>query len=140
MFRWYSSRFVLISLVSAAAWLPAQSRACSYGGVPSTDAQLENYHRQILPRLTELFEAEVLTIDWQESEMRVTRVFRGRLRPAMILKGSPATTSCAERQLQVGDRGIAWVSFGPGGPSFVSEFLNERAVQSLRRIGALPAE
>ena len=43
------------------------------------------------------------------------------------------------RELQVGDRGFALLSFGPNGPSFVSNFLDEITVKSMRRIGVLPA-
>jgi hypothetical protein len=88
--------------------------------------------------MAELFEAEVLKIDGDNSEMRVGRVFKGSLPPGTILRGGPAYDDCQTRTFKPGDRGVVWTTFGPKGPVFVNRFIAEETVQSLRRIGALP--
>jgi hypothetical protein len=82
----------------------------------------------------------VLKIAGSESEMRVTRVFRGHLKQGAILKGQPISNSCMKRDLRPGDRGFALVKFGSRGPMFVSSFLDSDRVASLRRVGALPSK
>ncbi len=136
--EWSIPKLILIACGSAAVLQAEKLSACSYGGPPPTIAQTEAYHRLVLPKLPELFEAEVLRIDGDNSEMRVGRVFRGSLVPGTILRGSPAYNSCQTRRLKAGDRGVVWVGFGPKGPNFSTNFIAERTIQSLRRIGALP--
>ena len=134
------SKLIFFACGAAALLQPEQLSACSTFGPPPTTAQIEAYHRLILPGMTELFEAEVLRIDGDNSEMRVGRVFRGSLVPGTILKGWPHYHSCQTRILRPGDRGVVWVSFGPNGPGFSTNFIGEPTVQSLRRIGALPPD
>ena len=132
----YKSTIALLAVVAVV--LRTAAEACSYGGPRLTHAQIDQLTRAQLPRLKELFEAEVLKVGVENSEMRVTRVFQGSLQPGMVLRGRPSWNSCDTRELQVGDRGFAMVSFGPQGPTFVSSFLGPETVASLRRIGALP--
>ena len=133
-------KFILLACGAAALLQAEKLPACSIYGPPQTAAQIEAYHRLILPQMTELFEAEVLRIDGDNSEMRVGRVFKGNLVPGTILRGSPAYNSCQTRRLKPGDHGVVWVSFGPKGPTFVTNFISEPTLQSLRRIGALPPD
>ena len=121
--------------------VPGTARACFTLDRPVSDEEIDRYTRQVVDRLEELFEAEVLSAGGNLWEMRVTRVHRGRLREGMVLRGRPSTaSSCVEPELRPGDRGFVWVSFGPAGPAFVSGFVDERNLASLRRIGALPPD
>ena len=118
---------------------PGRAEACFTLDRPVSDAEMDEYSRQVVDRLEELFEAEVISTRGPVWEMRVTRVHRGGLREGMILRGPPDRDECDDRVLKAGDRGFVWISFGPNGPRFVGRFIEERRVESLRRIGALPS-
>ena len=133
-------KLILCGATAAAFLVPTSLSACSYGSRPWTEAEIDSHYRQNLSRLTELFEAEVLKIDGENSEMRVLRVFRGSLRPGQFLRGRPLYDSCRTSLQRVGDRGVIWISFGPRGPVFPGDFISETTAQSLRRMGALPDE
>ena len=139
MSKWSISKPILYACGAVALLQAEKLPACSYGP-PQTTAQIDAYHRLVLPTLTELFEAEVVRIDGDNSEMRVLRVFRGSLVPGTVLRGRPAYNSCQTRILQPGDRGVVWAGFGPNGPTFSTNYIREPTIQSLRRIGALPVE
>ena len=127
-------------LLAAAAFVPAFGvEACSIAGPPPTEDQMDEHYRTSVPRFTELFEAEILKLDGGDSEMMVTRVFRGNLQPGMILRGHPDHDSCPAPELVVGGRGFVMTTFGPRGPTFAGRFFADSSVASLRRIGALPA-
>jgi hypothetical protein len=128
------------SILLAAALVPAAgAKACSVFGPPPTEEQVDAHYRTTVPLFDDLFEAEVLRLDDDNSEMIVTRVFRGALQPGMILRGHPSRSSCPSPELQVGLRGFVMTTFGPRGPRFAGEFLREESVASMRRIGVLPA-
>jgi len=116
---------------------PGRAEACFTIDRPVSDSEMDDYSRQVVGRLDELFEAEVLSTQGPVREMRVTRVHRGALREGMILRGPPDRDECDTRVLRRGDKGLVWISFGPNGPRFVGRFVDERTVASLRRIGAL---
>jgi hypothetical protein len=118
--------------------VPGRAEACFTIEQAPSDSEDDAYSRQVADRLEELFEAEVLSTEGNIWEMRVTRVYRGRLHAGMILRGPPHRDECGSGEMRPGHTGFAWVGFGPAGPTFVGRFVGERRVASLRRIGALP--
>src|SRR4028119_779032 len=113
MIRPFMVRACMTVAALSLVMLPVQAHACSYFGQPLSEAQIDESTRKSVGRLQELFEAEVLKTDGANSEMRVIRVFRGKLQAGQILRGRPSWSSCMVRELQVGDRGFALLSFGP---------------------------
>ena len=137
MHKWLAAP-IAVALLSIAPAAPAG--ICLTIDRPATQAEIEENALALLQRLPELFEGEIVAEDARRG-LRVTRVFKGQLRPGMVLWSDPGAIllhSCGREPARPGDEGILMVGFGPRGPSYVDSFLSEATIASLRRSGALP--
>jgi hypothetical protein len=100
MYKFGASATIAACLALACSFSASPAAACTIGGPVLKSEELDANTRRALNTFDELFEAEVLKVAESESEMRVTRVFRGRLKPGAVLKGLPSWNSCMTRELR----------------------------------------
>lgn len=112
--------------------------ACTYAGPALTDQQIEEYAIDSFKRSAHVFSAEVIAAGPEDWRMKVSRVYKGDLKPGQILTGRPAWHSCMTRELKANDEGIVMVTFGPDGPKFVGEFVGPKIAVALAESGLVP--